>query len=105
MGKVWKPVDQGIHSLRFDVRVDVSYIETGDWRAEFLRDDEAVLTVYPPKTLALCRLVPDEGGVPVEIAETIGIALRFSRSDRDNFMNSRIEAALAWLDQQQKGGE
>ena len=106
MGK-WKPVEQGIHSLRFGDEVDISYIETGDWRAEFLRDHEAVLTVYPPKTLALCTLVPDEGvSVPVEIAETICVVLRFSRrgDGEENFMNPRIDTALAWLSQRQKGG-
>lgn len=79
MGK-WMPVEEGIHSLRFNDKVDVSYIETGDWRAELLRDDEAVLTVYPPKTLALCRLVPDEAaqGVPVEVFEALYYAVTLS---------------------------
>lgn len=54
----------------------------------------------------LCRLVPDEGSAPSDIAETIDLILRFARRAPDDedfmgtnaWMNTRIDAALAWLD-------
>lgn len=120
MSQQWKPVEDGITKLRFGDSVDISTIDTGDWRAEFLRDDQPVLTVYPSKKLRLCTLttVPDAPSVsvPKRVNSTIREALRRLRievqmMDLDKGHEKReiadVDSAYDWLDtlERTKGGE
>ena len=55
-----------------------------------------------PDDLRLCRLVPDEGSLPVEVAEAIMALVAHQEASGYSLTATRIRR---WLRQHQKGGE
>ena len=51
--------------------------------------------------LALCRQVAAAPSVPDDVRATLELLLRFGRVDGDELRNARIDAALAWLAEQE----
>ena len=107
MSKIWKPVEDGdLHSF-------LAVQDNGETVAVFVNDDYGYAEESLPDDLRLCRLVPDEGSVPVEVIETVVrwsellhalvMDLRAHNVVAANVLRKEIDAMLTWV-QQQKGG-
>lgn len=101
MGK-WMPVDFLVIDKDDNVRIFADEIAM-----TIGKGDTALDTIIWPEDgnkYALCRLVPDEGSVPVEsirICASYGMPLGVTYAE----YNAARDNVLAWLAQQQKGGE
>lgn len=101
MGKVWKPVGDG---LLEDGKTRTRLMDNGKhiWQQDTLFNTDNHVWLRDGE--ALCRLVPDEGGVPVasiRICASYGMPLGITYAE----YNAARDKVLNWLTQQQKGGE
>ncbi len=109
MSKIWKPVEDGdLHSF-------LAVQDNGETVAVFVNDDYGYAEESLPDDLRLCRLVPDEGSVPVTYDQLIlmqeamlfaweGFKLR-PQYDQTAIRMQRLDNWIGEMLTQLKGGE
>lgn len=97
MAERWEPVREGIHRLRFGDAVDVQRLETGDWRAEFLRDGEPILTCYPSKDLQFCRAIEVDNLPSTMSAEVVEAVMTLVVFAEDRGLKLTAAKVREWL--------
>lgn len=64
MGKVWKPVELGTHEICDRNGEVTGHLTVTPLKTEFMSVTDEYFVLPHGVTFRLCRLVPDEGGVP-----------------------------------------